>query len=128
MGMYGFGSIRHRETAEARLERLNNGFRAVSHDIDRSSPKKWFPHFTVGQLGVCGLMVSLVATGSLVFFAELDGRKWPLATKLKHMAAAPNCSAARAVGLAPSKRGEPGYYFRHDRDRDGIACEPWRRY
>ena len=47
--------------------------------------------------------------------------------KLRHMAAAPNCSAARAVGLAPAHRGEPGYYLTHDRDRDGIACEPWPR-
>ncbi len=123
--MYGFGSIRHRETAEARLERLNNGFQAVSKDIDRSSPWRWLPHITASQIGLCMLMVSFVALGSLVFYAELVDQNWPFTTKLKHLAAAPNCSAARVVGLAPSRRGEPGYYFRHDEDRDGIACEPW---
>lgn len=34
-----------------------------------------------------------------------------------------NCSAARAAGVAPIRRGEPGYAARLDRDNDGIACE-----
>jgi hypothetical protein len=45
----------------------------------------------------------------------------------RHVAAARNCDAARAVGLAPALRGQPGYYPQHDRDNDGIACEPWPR-
>ena len=44
-----------------------------------------------------------------------------------HLAAAPNCNAARSVGLAPARRGQPGYWLSHDRDRDGWACEPWPR-
>ncbi len=126
--MNGFGSIRHRETAEARLQRLNSGFRAVSKDIDQSSPKKWLPHITASQVGVYGLMASLVAIGGVVSCAELADHKWPMTTTLKHIAAAPNCAAARAMGLAPARYGEPGYHFRHDRDQDGIACEPWPRY
>ena len=43
----------------------------------------------------------------------------------RHLLAAPNCDAARAVGLAPARRGQPGYYASHDADDDGIACEPW---
>ncbi|MBB5154087.1 thermonuclease family protein [Saccharopolyspora phatthalungensis] len=35
----------------------------------------------------------------------------------------PNCSAARAAGVAPLHRGEPGYSSKLDRDGDGIACE-----
>jgi Excalibur calcium-binding domain len=53
--------------------------------------------------------------------------RWPLTVALRHAAAVPNCTAARAVGLAPAYRGQPGYYPQHDRDRDGIACEPWPR-
>ena len=34
---------------------------------------------------------------------------------LRHLAAFPNCSTARA---------EPGYWPTHDADHDGIACEP----
>jgi hypothetical protein len=35
----------------------------------------------------------------------------------------PNCAAARAAGVAPLHRGEPGYRSGLDRDGDGIACE-----
>ncbi|MDV8002761.1 excalibur calcium-binding domain-containing protein [Rhodococcus sp. IEGM 1408] len=35
----------------------------------------------------------------------------------------PNCSAARAAGAAPLRRGEPGYSSKLDRDNDGVACE-----
>lgn len=52
---------------------------------------------------------------------------WQPLMALKHLAAFPNCDAARAVGLAPANRGEPGYWPTHDRDNDGIACEPWPR-
>ncbi|MFA7295622.1 MAG: excalibur calcium-binding domain-containing protein [Dehalococcoidia bacterium] len=35
----------------------------------------------------------------------------------------PSCDAARAAGVAPMKRGEPGYRPGLDRDNDGIACD-----
>lgn len=34
-----------------------------------------------------------------------------------------NCTEARDAGVAPIRRGEPGYRPALDRDRDGIACE-----
>jgi phosphatidylserine/phosphatidylglycerophosphate/cardiolipin synthase-like enzyme len=34
-----------------------------------------------------------------------------------------NCSAVKAAGKAPIKRGDPGYSTALDRDGDGIACE-----
>lgn len=34
-----------------------------------------------------------------------------------------NCTAVRAAGAAPIRRGEPGYAAHLDRDGDGIACE-----
>jgi hypothetical protein len=34
-----------------------------------------------------------------------------------------NCTAARAAGAAPIKRGDPGYGSRLDRDDDGVGCE-----
>lgn len=48
---------------------------------------------------------------------------WPLGITFRHIAAANNCATARAVGLAPALRGEPGYWPWLDRDHDGIACE-----
>ncbi|MCB1257107.1 MAG: excalibur calcium-binding domain-containing protein [Microthrixaceae bacterium] len=35
----------------------------------------------------------------------------------------PNCAAARAAGVTPIYRGEPGYSSKLDRDGNGIACE-----
>lgn len=34
-----------------------------------------------------------------------------------------NCAAARAAGVAPILRGQPGYRSGLDRDGDGVACE-----
>lgn len=34
-----------------------------------------------------------------------------------------NCTAARAAGAAPVRRGDPGYGPHLDRDSDGIGCE-----
>lgn len=34
-----------------------------------------------------------------------------------------NCSAARAAGATPVKRGDPGYGSHLDRDGDGVGCE-----
>lgn len=34
-----------------------------------------------------------------------------------------NCSAARAAGAAPVRRGDPGYSTKLDRDGDGVGCE-----
>lgn len=34
-----------------------------------------------------------------------------------------NCSEARAAGVTPLHRGDPGYSSKLDRDGDGVACE-----
>ncbi len=34
-----------------------------------------------------------------------------------------NCTAARAAGVTPLHRGDPGYGSHLDRDNDGVACE-----
>ncbi|WP_353745116.1 excalibur calcium-binding domain-containing protein [Sphingopyxis sp. SCN 67-31] len=36
------------------------------------------------------------------------------------------CADARAAGVAPIYRGQPGYRDGLDADADGIACEPYR--
>ena len=47
-------------------------------------------------------------------------------TPISDYAYYPNCTAARRAGAAPLYRGQPGYRPPLDRDRDGIACEPYR--
>jgi hypothetical protein len=34
-----------------------------------------------------------------------------------------NCTAVRNAGKAPIHKGDPGYSFSLDRDKDGVACE-----
>jgi len=48
---------------------------------------------------------------------------WTLVGWVRHLVAASSCEAARRVGLAPARQGMPGFWQRHDTDRDGIACE-----
>jgi hypothetical protein len=66
-----------------------------------------------------------LALAALLYPAVQNLSRWPLTVALRHVAAAPSCAAARAMGLAPAWRGQPGYYPQHDADRNGIACEPW---
>lgn len=47
-----------------------------------------------------------------------DGKNSP-----KRPAYYANCTAARAAGAAPVRRGDPGYASHLDRDNDGIGCE-----
>lgn len=51
---------------------------------------------------------------------------WTAGMAARDLVAATGCDAARAVGLAPARRGEPGYWPWLDRDHDGVACETWR--
>lgn len=59
---------------------------------------------------------------------EIADSPWGPLVTVRHLAAGLNCAAARAVGLGPARRGEPGYWSSHDADRDGIACERWPRW
>ena len=73
------------------------------------------------------VVAPLAAIGGLVLGWASMSIPWPLVPTVKHLAAFPNCDAVRWLGLAPARKGEPSYWSRHDRDQDGIACEPWPR-
>lgn len=49
----------------------------------------------------------------------LDGKGMPTWTWYR------NCRQARAAGVAPLLRGDPGYRSGLDADNDGVACEPY---
>ena len=101
---------------EDRLRTLQRRFRAVSARHDRASKRRYYRS------------AKIAALAAIVAFAVVWGlgsSPWPVSTTLRHIASAPNCGFARLVGLAPARRGEPGYWKRLDRDGDGIACEPW---
>ena len=105
-----------RPGSEQRLRNLQRRFRAVSARHDRTTKLRW-------------AMTALIATVTILVTYPaiwlLVSSPWPITTTLRHIASAPNCDFARLVGLAPARRGEPGYWKHHDRDGDGVACEPW---
>ncbi len=81
------------------------------------------------------VMIQLVVlTFCGVYFYEPGGLSTPArAEKVQTFAQQPqslayysNCNAARSAGVAPLRRGDPGYRSKLDRDNDGIACEPYR--
>lgn len=80
----------------------------------------------IGARPLVGLILASVIAGIHSGVVLFSG-PWPPLVTLRHWLAAPNCTAARMVGLAPARRGEPGYYWTHDRDQDGLACEDWPR-
>jgi len=65
------------------------------------------------------------AFGASPFLALMLFNNWTFETTVRHIAAARNCEAARSVGLAPSLRGQPGYWPWLDANHDGVACETW---
>ncbi|WP_348638272.1 excalibur calcium-binding domain-containing protein [Bradyrhizobium sp. ISRA463] len=103
---------------EQRLRDLQRRFRAVSTRLDRASKLR----------SVLKAAIAIVAaTVSFAIVWGVASNPWPAATTFRHIASAPNCDFARLVGLAPARRGEPGYWKHHDGDGDGIACEQWPR-
>jgi hypothetical protein len=103
---------------ERELRRLQGRFRAVSRRYDRAIRlRRFYRRAKVWAF----VGIAVVALSSEL--ASLS--PWPLMLRLRHIASYPNCNAARAVGLAPAKKGEPGYWPHLDADADGISCEPW---
>ncbi len=82
--------------------------------------RRWYRRHWIPLVAVAALMV---AAG----WSLMTVKPRTVGEGARHLLAAPNCDAALAVGLAPARRGQPGYYASHDADGDGIACEPWPR-
>ena len=121
----GIRDVRHPKilTPSGRVMTLrapNGRMRAVSHQLRRVISLGSFYRWAL-------VILPIAAIGGFVLGWASMSSPWPLIPTLKHLASFPNCDTARALGVAPARRGEPGYWLRHDRDRDGIACEPWHR-
>lgn len=75
-------------------------------------------------------LIALAGTAAIVFLAAPDFSGRPTADGLEnakpqeHMYFA-RCADARAAGVAPISKGQPGYRSGLDGDGDGVACEPY---
>lgn len=103
---------------EVGLHQLKRRSKTVSHRQDRARTLRRSDRWASAS--------ALVVIASVAGYRALAlSSPWPSLVTLRHIGASPNCNAARAVGLATARRGEPGYWPSHDADKDGIACEPW---
>jgi hypothetical protein len=106
--------------AEKRLRELKRSFGSVAWRWERPARMRKL------YRAVTFALVLAIGTFAVVWY--LVSSPWPLVVALKHLAAFPNCDAAEAIGLAPARRGRPGYWGHNDVDGDGVACEQpkWR--
>jgi len=86
--------------AAKRLSRLRRGFHTVSRGWDRAIRRRMF--YRAAALWLVG------AVGAFAVTWYFLNSPWPIVPTLKHLAAFPNCDAARLVGLAPSLEGPAG--------------------
>jgi len=101
------------------LQQIQRRFEALRRRADRRERMLRTLREARAQLLTASLVFA--ATFAVFFFSPFS--PWDT---LRHIAAAPNCDAARFVELAPAHRGNPGYWSGHDGDADGITCEPRR--
>ncbi|WP_027052424.1 excalibur calcium-binding domain-containing protein [Mesorhizobium erdmanii] len=85
----------------------------------------WHAHRRHSWLKLVALFAPFILLSGYIAYGFIGIRIDSPLTALRHFAAFPNCAAARAVGLAPARKGQPGYWPTHDADKDGIACEAW---
>ena len=113
---------------ELRLKQINARFKAATPGRYR---RHWRPSVPAVLISI--MVISLVGVVLMMpqnHLADPAMADMSIKDRARHLLAAPNCSVARLVGLAPARRGEPGYWDDHDADHDGVACEPiptWRR-
>ncbi len=107
---------------EQELAKLKRGFGAISRRFNRAIALRRMRRKT--KRAAVALLLIALALGVPYTLIKVFS-PWPVMTTLRHLGAAPNCASARAVGLAPARRGEPGYWPGNDADHDGWACEPW---
>ncbi len=95
---------------------LKKRFRDISRRYERALAFRRYVKWL--KLCIGAALLAFAFTWGLIGFSP-----WPPLTTLKHFVAFTTCDMARAVGLAPAYRGQPGYWERHDANGDGRACE-----
>ena len=114
-----------RAARDHRLRQINARFQAAT---PRRYSRRSQPSIPTLLKGVTAAsLAGLLAVLSYSYLTNPAMQAMTPKNRLRHLLAVPNCSAARLVGVAPARTGEPGYWTGHDADRDGVACEPFPR-
>lgn len=128
------------------------GWRTKSHDDLRvfrrkrgrvvlvfdKDPKPESPAVRPYKRSIAIVVLGLLSGGSFGYLITLENREITLDRAMTYLVTPfkrlnptqpwefyLNCSHARAAGVAPIRRGDPGYSARLDADSDGVACEPY---
>jgi hypothetical protein len=107
---------------ERELTRLKQRLGAISRGYDRAVARRAALARAALRARRAGKVVAIIAAATLAaWVAVVVLSPWSAAVTLRHVVAALNCGSARLVGLAPTVRGEPGFWPKHDADGDGVA-------
>lgn len=102
-----------------RLRRLRRRFSRVTRPLAQADRLGRLRRRAVAA-GPPLLVVALIAMAGCA--ALVLTSPWTLGLTLRHLAAGLGCPVAQAVGLAPARHGEPGWWTRLDPDLDGWSC------
>jgi hypothetical protein len=86
-----------------------------------------------GRVSIATITAELKAGATVALLLFGAGSGWYLITRasgfqsdelaVKHLASATSCDVGEIIGMAPSGRGQAGYWPHLDADHDGVACE-----
>jgi hypothetical protein len=113
---------------EDRIKTLQLRFKRASPKAPASAKLSKIIRSNIGLIAIAGaallaiLLVFETQNGSSFASATAAADETRLQEPYYH-----RCADARAAGVAPILRGEPGYRAPLDADNDGIACEPYWR-
>jgi hypothetical protein len=92
----------------------------------RSFPRRRFRWKRYVDGPMIAFAVMLVAIVSFILYRWVwNSNLWPSNQALVQSTYLRNCADARQLGVVPLYSGSAGYRGSLDRDRDGIACEPY---
>ncbi|MEX0406505.1 excalibur calcium-binding domain-containing protein [Aquibium sp. LZ166] len=94
-----------------------------THSHRRSASRRPGP---LPRVHTAAWAVLLLAIGLFSFAGSDFASLWSSPSPVAFAGSPPRtCSEARQRGLAPMTRWHPAYSAHLDRDRDGVACEPY---
>jgi hypothetical protein len=108
---------------EKEIYKLKQRFQAVSRRSFHRRPPRWLRQPDWPSLWTVGALVALTLFIGWRWF--WDSNMWPASQVLLQRTYVRDCAEARRIGIAPLYSGYAGYRESLDRDRDGIACEPY---
>ncbi|WP_205800078.1 excalibur calcium-binding domain-containing protein [Microvirga terricola] len=103
-------------------QKLKRRFQAVSEASFKKRnfrKKRWSSNSAM-------ILAALFAIAAYLLYAWVwNSNLWPSNQALLQARYIPDCASARLIGVTPLYKGFAGYRESLDRDRDGIACEPY---